>query len=125
MYRVEFAKVYDGYLKNRRQFENLQTMQRSSLQVLVSQELMLGGMESEYCVKRISRIPFGEDAQPVDPEELESQILNKDISMQSIISENMERQSSAQELNRKGSNASGSVTVERLDTQSPDTGTNK
>ena len=59
MFNVELARITDIYLTNKRHTETLVRSQKASIDLLIKQELQVDGIESEFFLKRVPRIPFG------------------------------------------------------------------
>jgi len=56
--------------------------QKKTLDILLNSELLIAGVESEFSLRRVSKIKFGQnliDCQ-MDPKEMERNVKNKDLS---------------------------------------------
>lgn len=79
VFGAELARVRDNYLSNKKHTETLVKTQYASLQVLIKQELKLAGVESEFDLRRVSLIRYGENKTLPTLNELEKIIINKDL----------------------------------------------
>ena len=68
MFKFELAKLYDTYLQNRKMCERVIQTDKGLLNLVLSQELQLGGIESEFSLRRVPRIQFGENEHEIDPD---------------------------------------------------------
>ena len=123
LFKMEYAKLHDIYSNNKRDFERLLTSSSAQLGLLQQQELTISGFESEFSLKRIGALKFGETTLEVlDPEKLEQSInaagnLSGDSIEPAIIqlykaqSETSPRQVAAIATNKKGVGIGRSKTI--------------
>lgn len=61
MFKSEYAKLHSYHLKNKLQIEQLVRTGKQKLDILLQQELLLGGFESEFSIKRVPTVKFGQN----------------------------------------------------------------
>lgn len=80
---MEVARITDMYISNKNTLDKLQTMNSSKLKMLIQQELQLAGIESEFMLKRVPPIKFGNQQLNNSPADIEADIFNRDLSPRS------------------------------------------
>ena len=80
---MEVARITDMYISNKNTLDKLQTINSSKLKMLIQQELHLAGIESEFMLKRVPPIKFGNQQLNNSPEDIEADIFNRELSPRS------------------------------------------
>ena len=83
IFRMEIARITDIYTSNKNTLDKLQTLNDSKLKMLIQQELHMAGIESEFMLKRVPPVKFGNQLLNNSPEDIEADIFNKDLSSRS------------------------------------------
>ena len=56
IFKSEYAGIYGVYKENKDQSNDLIDLEKKQLRLLIEQELAIGGVESEFTVRRVPKI---------------------------------------------------------------------
>ena len=77
IFKGEYTQLYGNYRENKNTLKCVKKTQIQTLKMLISQELQLSGISSEFMINRVPKLLFGDNLVGLEAEEMDQMIMSK------------------------------------------------